>query len=176
MTEQEMVKKYKIELVGENIRILNERDARKGYALARIREAKPKIVAYLKECERMKREEAEKKAKERKEKIASIDGLKEIQDALEDIYRWKVEFEKSFDDVGGLGVRKKPEYDLDAMYAKYPQAKAYLDAENLKLKSNFELSTIGSEAMEMVLNGEWEKAVTYMQEKRKAFATRHMWD
>ena len=42
--------------------------------------------------------------------------------------------------------------------------------------SNYELSGIGDEAMEMVLNGDWKNAVIYMQEKRKAFANRHMWD
>lgn len=108
--------------------------------------------------------------------VDRIEGLQEIRNAINDIDKWNAELEKSFDDVGGLGVREKPQYDFGALYAKYPQAKAYLDAEELMLKSNYELSDIGDKAMEMILNGEWEKAVTYMQEKRKAFVIRHMWD
>lgn len=176
MTAQEMVEKFRIELVGENIRIMNEQEARKGNNLSLIRNAKPEIVVFLKEQQKAQWDALKNKAAERQKKIDSIEGLKEIRDAIDDIDKWFAEFEKSFDDVGGLGVRAKPQYDFDALYAKYPQAKAYLDAEELKLMSNYELSSIGDEAMEMVLNGEWEKAVTYMQEKRKAFVDEHIWN
>jgi len=176
MTAQEMVAKFRIELVGENIRIMNEKEARKGNNLSLIRNAKPEIVAFLKEQQKAQWDALKNKAAERQKKIDSIEGLQEIRDAIDDNYRWISELEQSFNDVGGLGVRAKPQYDLEALYAKYPQAKAYLDAEELKLMSNYELSDIGEEAMEMVLNGEWEKAAIYMENERKTFATRHIWD
>jgi len=172
MTAQEMIKHYKIELVGENIRILNVSEAKNDDAIAKIKAMKPEIVACLK----AQIDEKIRAANERKERIDSIEGLNEIRHALDDVSSWRDEFNKSFDDVGGSGVRSKPVYDLDALYAKYPRAKAYLDAENLSLKSNYELSAIGDKAKEMVLYGDWTEAVNYMASERKAFAARHMWD
>lgn len=124
---------------------------------------------------------AEKAAKEaaiaeRAAKIAAIDGLKEIQDALDDLAAWHEEFNASFDDVGGLGVRAFPQYDIDAMKAAHPQAAAYLKAESYAYKHNYELAAIGRKALEGVINGDWEKAMEDMEAELKAFSDRHMWD
>ena len=86
------------------------------------------------------REEYEKA--ERKRKIAEIAGLEEIQKAIADSNAWREEFEKSFcgEGGGGVGVRPKPNYDFDALYKKYPVAKAYLEAKKYSDKTNLELS------------------------------------
>jgi hypothetical protein len=144
-----------------------------------IKQKKAEIMAYLKDqrAEDEKRaEEARQREKDRSERIKQIDGLKEIQDAIEDLDRWQYEFEKSFDDVGGLGVRPKPDYDIKAMRQKYPRADAYLRAESEYLKSNYELSAIGQRALEEVIFGDWQKAMETMEKEIKVFADRHIWD
>lgn len=144
-----------------------------------IKQKKAEIMAYLKakKADEAKRaEEARQRAKERSERIKQIDGLKEIQDAIEDLDQWNYEFEKSFDDVGGLGVRPKPEYDIKAMRQKYLRADAYLRAEEEYLKSNYELSAIGQRALEEVIFGDWQKAMETMEKEIKDFVQRHIWD
>jgi hypothetical protein len=144
-----------------------------------IKQKKAEIMAYLKDqrAEDEKRaEEARQREKDRSERIKQIEGLKEIQDAIEDLERWQYEFDKSFDDVGGLGVRPKPDYDIKAMRQKYPRADAYLRAEEEYLKSNYELSAIGKRALEEVIFGDWQKAMETMDKEIKEFVDRHIWD
>ena len=107
-----------------NILISRSQLVQKDNALADIKAAKPEIIACLEAQETAERAALE----ERERKIAAIPGLKEIQAAQEDVAAWNKEFRESFEDVGGLGVRKKPEYDFDAMFAEYPVAAAYLKA------------------------------------------------
>lgn len=144
-----------------------------------IREKKQQIMDYLK-AERAEKEreaqEEKRRAQERQARIAAIEGLKEIRDAIEDLNRWQYEFEKSFDDVGGLGVRPMPQYDIKAMREKYPHADSYLKAEDEALKSNYELSAIGRKALEEVIFGDYVKAMETMDAEIKEFTNRHMWD
>ena len=92
MNTQEMVAKFRIELAGENIRIMNEQEARKGNNLSLIRNAKPEIVAFLKEQQKAQWDALKNKAAERQKKINSIEGLQEIRDAIDDIDKWFAEF------------------------------------------------------------------------------------
>lgn len=171
MTIETMIRRFRIQLTDEgNLRILCAYEAQKDGNLAQIKAMKPQIVAYLK----AKRSEEEQEAVRRRLAIAAIPGLREIRSAYADIQEWKEELEDSFNDVGGLGVRKKPEYDFDAMYAKYPQAKAYLDAESLLSRRNLEMSAIGKKAIDMILNGQVAEAVEYMRTERNALAERNM--
>lgn len=148
-------------------------------ATEEIKQKKAEIMEHLraKRAEDEKRaEEARQKAKERAERIKEIEGLKEIQDAIEDLEQWQYELDKSFDDVGGLGVRPKPVHDVKAMRQKYPRADAYLRAEEEYLKSNYELSAIGQRALEEVIFGDWQKAMETMEKEIKEFVDRHIWD
>lgn len=152
---------------------------KKDNATEEIKQKKAEIMEHLraKRAEDEKRaEEARQKAKERAERIKEIEGLKEIQDAIEDLEQWQYEFDKSFDDVGGLGVRPKPVHDVKAMRQKYPRADAYLRAEEEYLKSNYELSAIGQRALEEVIFGDWQKAMETMEKEIKDFVQRHIWD
>lgn len=152
---------------------------KKDNAIEEIKQKKAEIMEYLKakRAEEEKRaEEARQRAKERAERIRQIEGLKEIQDAIEDLDRWHYEFEKSFDEVGGLGVRPKPDYDIEAMRQKYPRADAYLRAEKEYLKSNYELSDIGHRALEEVIFGDWQKAMETMEKEIEDFVESHIWD
>lgn len=139
-----------------------------------IRERKPEILEYIIN----KREQERLAYEDRQRRIASIEGLKEIEAAIYDMNSWHREFEKSFDDVGGLGVRPRPQYDFDAMYEKYPVAKAYLDAYKYSNKSNYELADIGKKALDRIIYHpkEYQAALDEMKKDLDEFAYNHAWD
>ena len=184
MEIEQLIRKYSLSLginpkTGEEGLMANLNAVKRDNARDEIAAKKQQIMEYLK-AERAEKEreaaEAKRKAQERQERIAAIEGLKEIQDAIEDLNRWHYEFEKSFEDVGGLGVRPMPDYDIKAMRAQYPRADAYLKAEEEAMKSNYELSAIGRKALEEVIFGDYVQAITTMDAEIKAFVDRHIWD
>ena len=174
----EMINRYNITL-GINPKTGNEcivvhamERAKKDKAVDEIKAHVAEIKAHLK----AEKEAEERAARERRARIDAIEGLKEIRAARQDLENWHDEFEKSFEDVGGLGVRAKPEYDFAAMKAQYPRAAAYLRAEAEACKSNYELAAIGQKALEEVIFGDWEKAMETMDAEIKAFCEKHAWD
>ena len=144
-------------------------------ALAAIKAAKPEIVAIL-----LAQREADLRAEqERQAKIDAIPGLREIKAARADLVNWKLEFDASFDgeNGGGVGVRPKPKYDMDALHAKYPRAKAYLDAEDVAASDNDAKAAAGRKALEVIINGEdYERAVSAMEAEWKSHVASHIWD
>lgn len=178
---KEIIKKYNIDAEKKNgeytgrIHIKNMVAVRK-FGDSEFKENKAAILDYLKkEDERKEREYQERVAK-----INAIPGLKEIKEAMEDVERWHYEFERSFDGeyaVGGYGVRKKPEYDFKKMHEDYPVADAYLKAESMSKKSNYELRSIGEKALERIINGEnYETVLADMAAEEKTFTVKHIWD
>lgn len=97
------------------------------------------------------------------------------------MWKYKDEWEDSFNDVGGLGVRPAPKYNFKEMREEYPQAFAYIRAMHMEEKPRLE--KVAREAMEQILNGNWEQAVEDMdkaeeiEKKREAeYLNSHMWD
>lgn len=122
-------------------------------------------------------DEEQQAAEERKAKINAIPGLKEIQAAKEDLENWHYEFEDSFKDVGGMGVRPKPQYDFEALYKKYPRASAYLKAEVYSRAANYAKAAAGKKALERIINGEECDAVlSEMESEWSAYCNEHVWD
>ncbi len=141
----------------------------------KMKEKKAEIVRYFEE----EREEKKHQYQERECKIASIEGLAEIKAAYSDLESWHREFEKSFDgECGGLDVRQKPKYDIEAMRKQYPIADAYLKAESEANKSNHELSAIGSKALERIIESpeNYKEIIGMMNTEIKNFAENHMWN
>lgn len=181
---EELIKKYDIRqynhleeegyVYEDKILVCRPNDAKRDGVVEEIRDSKPEILAYLIK----EREEEKRKYDERKRKIAAIEGLEELQNAIEDLNEWHREFNKSFDDVGGMGVRPYPKYDLEAMYKKYPAAKAYLTAKEYELKSNDELGIIGSKALERIIENpdNYKKIMDDMEKELHDFRERHLWD
>lgn len=131
----------------------------------------------------LKRYDDEMRAREeRKAKIAAIPGLKEIEDAVEDLTQWHEEFNRSFDErygagCGGLGVRAKPQYDLDAMRAQYARAAAYLKMQDWALKEFLPQHIVGKKALEKIINDDhWEQAVADAEKELDDYITAHIWD
>lgn len=144
-------------------------------ALTAIKAAKPEIVATL----LAQREAGLRAEQERQAKIDAIPGLREIEAARADLVNWKLEFDASFDgeNGGGVGVRPKPKYDMDALHAKYPRAKAYLNAQDFAESANAAKAAAGRKALEAIINGEdYERAVSAMEAEWKSHVASHIWD
>ena len=178
MNAQELIEQYKIALkidehghpTGNLIVYRADKTA-----LAAIKAAKPEIVSILLEA----RETALRAEQERQKKIDAIPGLREIEAARADVVNWKLEFDASFDgeNGGGVGVRPKPKHDMDTMYAQYPRAKAYLDAQEFVASENDAKSAAGRKALEAIINGEnHEQAIATMNSEWAAYCERNVWD
>lgn len=158
MTTEELVQKYRIFAERKN----GKDTGRIGFynatpeAKQEIMKRKQEILDFIREerekVEKIRAEEA-KAARKRREKIDSIEGLKELQNAIDDMEEWRYEFDKSFEDVGGLGVRKKPEYDFDGLKKKYPCAAAYIEANEYESSPNYIKSGIGRRTVDKILEG-----------------------
>ena len=178
MNTQELIRRYRIALKidehGQPTGNLVVYRADKA-ALAAIKAAKPEIVAAL----MAQREAGLRAEQERQSKIDAIPGLREIKAARADLVNWKLEFDASFDgeNGGGVGVRPKPKYDMDALHAKYPRAKAYLDAQDFAASENDAKSAAGMKALEAIINGEnHEQAIAAMNSEWSAYCEKHIWD
>lgn len=135
--------------------------------------AKAEIVAALQDRVAAHRRAAE----ERAAKIAAIPGLAEIRAARADLDAWQREFNASFDDVGGLGVRQKPSYDIPAMLAAYPTAAAYLEAESFASALHDVKASAGRKALAAIINGEDPAAaIDQMHSEWKEHISAHIWD
>lgn len=77
----------------------------------------------------------------------------------------------------GLGVRPRPQYDMDALHKAYPRAAAYLEAESMANASHYAKAAAGQRALERIING--EDAAAALSDARAewgAHAAEHMWD
>lgn len=173
MTIENLIKKYDIKAAENNgnrvLRIYNQIACNKDNAIGEIKSRKEEILAWF--------DHQTEQKEERHRKIEEIPGLNELKSAIADMEAWKEEFEASFDDVGGMGVRPRPKYDIDAMHAQYPRASAYIKAESWALASNDEKSKAGKKALERIINGEPEtEVIEEMERKWSEYALSHMWD
>lgn len=178
MTTQELIKRYRISLKlddqGQPTGNLVVYRADKS-ALAAIKAAKPEIVSAL----LAERDAGIRAQQERQAKINAIPGLREIEAARADLASWQLEFSASFDGEsgGGVGVRPKPKYNMDALHAKYPRAKAYLDAEDFAASDNDAKAAAGRKALEAIINGEsYEQSIDTMNSEWSAYCKKHIWD
>ena len=172
MTIEEAVKALHIERRGDKIgcygvtgsKVMNE-------AVAYMRANKPAIMQYL-----LEQEEAER---QRLDKVRAIPGLGEIEAAKADLAAWRDEWEASFDGEsgGGTGVRPRPQYDLDAMYAQYPRAAAYLKASEYARSANYVKSAAGAAAVEKIVSGEdYNTAISEMEQQWATYCEGRAWD
>lgn len=188
MTIEEMIKRYdiRLEMKFDNgkfiptgrLGVYNTKRLEKDNAKDEVLSRKDETKALL-----LKRYEDEQRAyEERQAKIAAIPGLKEIQDALEDLAEWHKEFDLSFDErygagIGGHGVRPHPNYDIKAMEAQYPRAAAYLEMKDWSQKEFIEQRIIGKKALEKIINDDnWEQAVSDAKKELDDYIIAHIWD
>lgn len=183
MTQNELIKRYRIRLDIEyrngklaptgRLYIPDASLAKKNGDWEKIVSAKEEIKAIL----LREFEEEQRAAAEREAKINAIPGLKEIQAAKTDLENWHDEFEDSFRDVGGMGVRPKPQYDFEELYRKYPRANAYLKAEAYSRAANYAKASAGKKALERIINGEeCDTVLSEMEAEWSTYCNEHIWD
>ena len=174
MTIAEIIKKYNIRIGGDGTQLAVDKSiAKNPEDIAFVKAHKHEIMESIKAEADAKRRASE----ERAAKIAAIEGLDEIRAAHADLAAWHEEWNRSFDDVGGLGVRQKPEYDFGALNEKYPRAAAYLKAEAFENASNYAKASAGKKAKERIINGEdYETAIAEMESEWKKHCEEHIWD
>lgn len=167
MKVEEMIKKYSISLCGDdkiNCRMVKGDTAAHESIIAH----KPEILAYLKAA-----------AAEHAAKIAAIDGLDELRQAIYDAEKYSEEFTKMMDDEYNDGVKppKKPKTDVDAVRKAHPQAAAYIKAENWSMASHYAKIAAGARALERITNGEdYKAAIEDMEKEWENHCDEHIWD
>ena len=177
MEIEEMIEKYSISPIGygpNNGKIAVQNPPKSSVDRAALIARVPEIKKYF--SDKKTAEDAERARREAN--IASIAGLKEITDLQEAMAKWNYEFEKSFDECGGLGVGPRPQGDEKELLKKYPQAAAYLEVRRESEKSNDELATIGKKALDRFEDApeNWESIVADMKKEISEFVDRHIWD
>lgn len=178
MTIPEIIKTYQLSLEivdGKptgRIRVVNVAYAKRN-GTDEIKKNRPEIYNILLQ----NWNDEQEKIKLRKKAISDIEGLSEIRSAIADLNSWNEEFERSFDDVGGLGVRPKPTYNFPELYKKYPVAAAFLHAEKWSMSPHYMQSNLGRAALEKIISGcPYEDAISEMESAWSQYCTEHMWD
>lgn len=176
MTIDEMIKRYNIKLAHGfhkgQIHVLNTDMVYTDKSIDTLKSNKSAIMDRLREMDEARKEAA----KQYVEKVNSIPGLTEIQEALEAQEEWESKFSEYFDNEDCGKIPARPNYDFETAYKKYPQAHAYLLAEEESLKDNFELADIGKRALKEIVYGDWEKAIANMKKEKDDFIAKHIWD
>lgn len=175
LTTEELVERYDIIIPSK----MPDKICVRATYLLKEDQAESVIVARKQEIMQFIRNKEEAEAKARKEysdRINAIPGLAEIEAAERDLEKWHAEWDASFNDVGGLGVRPMPKYDFKAMFEKYPRAAAYLKARKYSEKRNPELSAIGDRALKEVIYGDYKKAMENLEKENDEFVRRHAFD
>lgn len=77
-----------------------------------------------------------------------------------------------------MGVRPRPEYNLDEMYKKYPVAAAYLKAEKEEYSSNYTFSAIGKKAKDAIIENpqNYKEIIAKMEKEINDYLEERMWD
>ena len=118
----------------------------------------------------------------KEERIEAIPGLHELETAIRENLDYTSAFEKSFDSEDDDFIQSHLEpptvdiQDIPKLRKRYPQADAYLKMRALSNSLNEELAAIGSEALEMVIDGNYDEALAYADEAQRRFCARHAWD
>lgn len=179
MTVREMIDKYHIKLVVDGdkkklfIHPIYAPKVQRDGVLDELKAHKDEIIEAIEYQNKIEREAYEARQK----KIAAIPGLEAIKAAIEDMEKWQDEFERSFEgEFGGYNVRPRPNYDINKMLKENPQAAAYLKAEKYANKVNYELSEIGKRALDRVIEGDWEAAISDLDREISEFVQHHIYD
>lgn len=153
MTAEQLVQSFSIFLRGDKIATIHmpEDPEARAELMDAMRGKKQEIVQYLRGVSAQE----ERAAQERQAKIDAIPGLKELRAAIEDLDSWREECRENIDcGASGVGLRAKPEYDLDAMYKQYPEAAAYIKADAMSRAEHYVKAAAGKKAKDRIINGE----------------------
>lgn len=150
----------------------NRMDVQNDNADSMIKSKRDEIYQYLINEKRKKQKEYE----DRQQKIDQIEGLREIQDALNRMHKWNRDFTRAMQNDDGI-IPAMPQDNIKAMEAKYPRAAAYLLAEEESYRDNAEFASIGKKALEDIINGvDYNIVLERMAKEQKEIIDQHKWD
>lgn len=113
------------------------------------------------------------------QQLASIDGLSELQGAINAWMQYGADLERMMGDEYNDGVRPphKPTVSITALRAKYARAAAYIDAQTFADADHYAKAAAGRTAMQAILTGEdHTAAMATMQAAWTAYCDAHVWD
>jgi hypothetical protein len=174
MDIKNLIKICKIESTKEgNLKIWNVKDGKIHFD--EIKAKKPEILNYL-----IKQEEQKQAAyKARELKIKSIEGLTELQNAINAELSYSKAFNRMMEDEYNDGVNppSKPKNSSTELKQKYPRAAAYIKAENWSFTNHYAKSSAGNRAKERIINGEdYNTVITEMEKEWSNHCNEHIWD
>ena len=176
MTVAELVWEFRVERRGDKIGTFYPPSDPQRLAefSEQMKALKPEIMQYLIDQENGKA----RAAKERQERIDAIPGLAELKNAIGDLGKWTEEFERNLErGDSGVGLRPRPQYDIDAMRTKYPRAAAFLEAEKMAYSPHYVKSAAGQKALDRIINGEdYAQALADAKAEWNAYLQEHIWD
>jgi hypothetical protein len=148
-----------------------------GYLPSSPKESKDFFDEVITTAKRLQAEKAQRDIDEYHAKLDSIEGLNELQTAINEWDDFHTAFNEYLDEECPLVMPKKPESDVAALKAKYPKAVAYLQAESWSRASHYEKAHCGREASEAILNGEdYKAAIAKMEADWSNYCHEHIWD
>lgn len=170
-TVAELVQHFKLKLRGGNIYCPSTPTPEQQEVL---KSRKPEIMKFL--IAQKTKEIQQRQA--RAAQIDSIPGLHAIKVARQYVAMWREEFAKNMErGDSGVGLRPRPEYDFDELYAQYPRACAYLKAEEWMSAAHDVKSAAGEEAREAIIRGEdYNEAIEKMEKKWQDYCHEHVRD
>lgn len=170
-TVEELVQHFKLKLRGENIYCPSTPTPEQQEIL---KARKSEIMKFL--IARKTKEIQQRQA--RAARIDAIPGLYALKVARQDVAMWREEFAKTMErGDSGVGLRPRPEYDFDELYAQYPRACAYFKAESWASAAHDVKLAAGEEAREAIIRGEdYNEAIEKMEKKWHDYCHEHVWD
>lgn len=110
----------------------------------------------------------------RRQKIANIEGLKAIQEALDA----EDDYERAEDESNdGVNQPSKPSVKSADLKAQYPRAAAYLKAREYEFSCYYGKSSAGMKAKDRIINGEdYAQALSDMVGEWSAHSDKQAWN
>lgn len=170
---KEIIKKYNLKVVdGDKLsasQILRKHKDDEEF----VKSHKQEIIRFIKAEE----EAARKAAAERRAKIDSIPGLKELQTAIHEHQEYNYEFSKFIENDAIGKCPAKPTSDIGALKSAYPRAAAYIEAESYMDAAHYVKASAGKKAKERIINGDDpETVIADMESEWKNYCDEHIWD
>lgn len=158
---------------GDKIEIRNRKHGAKH--IEEIKARRQEILDYFAQ----EQAAAEAARKERQDKIDAIEGLRELETAIDAERRYNAAFNAMMSNEYNDGAcpPAQPKASPAELKTKYPRAAAYLKAEAWTLASHYAKYGAGKRAKERIINGEdYAQVIADMEAEWSAHCKEHVWD
>lgn len=170
---EEMIKKYNIKLNSDKTQIMVDGKIGKSSTdTAWVKKHKAEIIDIL--LEKEAKEEAARE--EYRQKLAAIEGLIELQNAMQEWSEYKSAMNR-FIERDCIGeAPEKPKATVSELKEKYPKAAAYVYADNWSYAAHYYKAILGERAKAKILDGEdYTEVILDMKEAWDDY-TKERWD